>query len=162
MTDHHPSASSHLNIHLLSKHISHKPNHPACAQAVLYWEVFSGSFPSTLPYRPSLLILPNNPPPDKLQVLTLPLPPNQETNVAPLESAEGTTAQTPAAGGQGGRHRQRRPAAERGRGRKGGRPLVQRDAARGGDAAQGQVHHLRSQGEALPQGHPQSVVTVTL
>ena len=32
------------------------------------------------------------------------------------------------------------------------------DAHRGRDAAQGQVHHLRPQGEAIPEGHPQYVL----
>ncbi|KZL77233.1 hypothetical protein CT0861_01603, partial [Colletotrichum tofieldiae] len=61
------------------------------------------------------------------------------------------------------------PPGRRRRGRDGGRGACQegrdgrrtgavegRDADRGGDAAAGQVHHVRPQGEEVPQGHSQA------
>jgi hypothetical protein len=35
--------------------------------------------------------------------------------------------------------------------------MVQRDAEGGGDVSQGQIHHLRSQGEEIQEGNTQSV-----
>ncbi len=78
--------------------------------------------------------------------------------MAAIESTESATAQTATTGGQGGRHRQRRSTEKRSHERKGHRPVVQRDAAGGGDATKRQIHHLRSQGEAISEGHTQSVV----
>lgn len=48
-------------------------------------------------------------------------------------------------------------AGQEGRDAQGRREVEGRDAHRGGDAAQGQIHHLRPEGEEVPEGHTQYV-----
>jgi hypothetical protein len=73
--------------------------------------------------------------------LTIP-PQIQEDPVASLLTPEGPAAQAPALRGPGRRHRQRRTRAQRTE-LQGRRAVVRGDAARGGDAAKGQVHSVR-------------------
>ncbi len=84
----------------------------------------------------------------------------QEVPLAAVAIPKGPPAQTAASRRQGGRHAG--PGARQA-GHDGpvARALEGRHAHRGRDAAQGQVHHLRPQGEEVPEEHPQCVSAVS-
>lgn len=77
--------------------------------------------------------------------------------MAAIEATKGAPAQKTKTRGQNRRHSQCGTSEERRYDCKSCRSMVQRDAQGGGDAAQGQIHHLRSQREKISKGHTQSV-----
>lgn len=81
----------------------------------------------------------------------------QEDPLAPLALPEAPPPQAATGGRQRRGHHQ--PGTEQAGGdAQGSREVEGRDAAGGGDAAQGQVHHLRPQGEEVPQRNTQYAV----
>ena len=79
----------------------------------------------------------------------------QETAMAIVFSTESTSTKTIEACRQSRRHCQRCSPEERNCYHKGCRAVVPGDAARRGDAAQGQIQYLRSEGKEVSKGHTQ-------